>query len=131
MDPLAKGGAAGKSAARAATLGGGTVGAGAMSIGGASGCAGGAGLVTGGGAGASAAGGGETAEAVAARLAREDARQAAKPKRPARDLAQGAGMHAAMGLADRRSVSNPSTASQPRREQAERRAPSAPTRAGV
>ena len=73
----------------------------------------------------------ETAEAVAARLAREDARQAAKPKRPARDLAQGAGMHAAMGLADRRSVSNPSTASQPRRVQAERRAPSAPTRAGV
>ena len=48
-----------------------------------------------------------------------------------RDLAQGAGMHAAMGLADRRSVSNPSTASQPRRVQAERRAPSAPTRAGV
>jgi hypothetical protein len=42
--------------------------------------------------------GGESAEAIAARLARDDARIGAKPKRSTRDLAQGAGMHAALGL---------------------------------
>jgi hypothetical protein len=43
-------------------------------------------------------GGGESAEAIAARLAREDTRGGGKPKRPTRDLAQGTGMHAALGL---------------------------------
>ena len=93
--------------------------------------------------------GGESAESIAARLAKDDARRALKPKRTGRELAQGAGMHAAMGLvSDRasdhrapddhrnpdhrtpdgqgRAQSHPSTAAPNHRSDGARRVPSAP-----
>ena len=95
VDPLGgKGGGAGGGSSR--TL---NVGAGAMGVGGSG--VGGMGISVGGGSNAASrrtTPPNESAEAIAARLAREDARTALKPKRQGREVAQGAGMHAALGL---------------------------------
>ena len=95
LDPLGRtrGGAGGGSGR---TL---NVGAGAMGVGGSG--VGGMGISVGGGSNAASrrtTPPNESAEAIAARRARADARTALKPKRQGREVAQGAGMHAALGL---------------------------------
>lgn len=64
---------------------------------------------------------GESAETIAARLARDEARAGSNAKRPTRDLAQGAGMHAALGLGAAGVESGSSARLQPAAAQAKRK----------